>query len=33
MLADYHLHSSFSDDSTCLMEDEIKKAIIERDRL
>ncbi|CUU46237.1 histidinol-phosphatase HisJ family protein [Clostridium beijerinckii] len=27
MLADYHMHTSFSDDSTYPMEDEIKKAI------
>ncbi|ASW43314.1 histidinol-phosphatase HisJ family protein [Clostridium isatidis] len=27
MLADYHMHTNFSDDSTCEMEDEIKKAI------
>ncbi|PRR80864.1 histidinol-phosphatase HisJ family protein [Clostridium vincentii] len=27
MLADYHMHTSFSDDSTYAMEDEIKKAI------
>lgn len=27
MLADYHVHSNFSDDSTCEMEDQIKKAI------
>ncbi|WP_326975066.1 histidinol-phosphatase HisJ family protein [Caproicibacter sp. BJN0012] len=27
MFADYHIHSSFSDDSTCPMENEIKKAI------
>ncbi|QCX32617.1 histidinol-phosphatase HisJ family protein [Caloramator sp. E03] len=27
MFADYHVHSNFSDDSTCEMEDEIKKAI------
>ena len=27
MLADYHMHTSFSDDSTYAMEDEIRKAI------
>lgn len=27
MLADYHVHTSFSDDSTCRMEDQIRKAL------
>lgn len=27
MLADYHIHSEFSDDSSCPLEEEVKKAI------